>query len=239
MNILRELRKTGKRSIAVRVKLVLMFSIVLITNTYAWWNINKKVNLGNLEAEVESWDVAYVVNDKEVLDETVSFTVNEVYPGMPDYEDYVHIYNMGSGDTKIEFEIEAIKIFGQDVLEELKQNNEIKEEGNDVTLFVNDTSYPFCIKYTFDKNTLEGEYENGEYKNGEFIDKKDNNGKYGYETNNKSVATLSFNINWEYDAGKDDLDTQMGKKAYEYYKNAEDNDGKAIEVNVKITSQKM
>lgn len=237
MNILRELRRTSKKSMSARIRLICLFSVVLIINTYAWWSINKDVELNSIQAEVEFWDVAYVVDNNHVLNETTTFEVDQVYPGMPDYEDYVHIYNMGDGNTKIECTIESIKIFGQDVLEELETNNEIKEEGDTVTLFVNDTKYPFCISYTYDRNLI-GKYEYGEYVNGVFTDKKDSNGKYGYQTNNTSVGTLVFNINWEYEGGQDELDTQMGQKAYEYYKNAEDSDGKAIEISIKITSSR-
>lgn len=237
MNILRELRRTSKKSMATRIRLILLFSVLLIINTYAWWYVNKEVDLGGLEADVKTWDVAYVVNEQNVLDETVNFAIDDVYPGMPDYEDYVHIYNLGDKNTQIIIEIESIKIFGQDILEELENNEEIQKDGNTVTLFVNDTKYPFCISYSYNTDVLEDKYEYGKLTDGVFEDLKNEDGKYGYEVNDPAVATISFNINWEYEAGADELDTEMGKKAYEYYNNATENGNKAIEVTMKITSK--
>lgn len=239
MNILRELRRTSKKSIETRIRLILLFSVLLIINTYAWWYMNKEVDLGGLEADVRTLDASttYVINEENALDATTNFAVDEVYPGMPDYEDYVHIYNLGESSTKITLEIESIKIFGQDILGELEDNGEIQKNGNTVTLFVNDTKYPFCISYSYDKDVLEEKYEYGKLTDGVFEDLKNDEGKYGYETDNSSVATISFNINWEYDGGSDELDTEMGKKAYEYYKNAKDNGDKAIEITMKIISE--
>lgn len=37
MNILREFRRVKKKSMATRIKLLLIFSVILIINTYAWF----------------------------------------------------------------------------------------------------------------------------------------------------------------------------------------------------------
>ena len=95
MNILREFRRVKKRSVATRVKLLLVFSVILIVNTYAWFSADKDVNLKGLEGDVTSWDVAYYVNEdeNEILDQTAVFTIDELYPGMPERQDVVHVYN--------------------------------------------------------------------------------------------------------------------------------------------------
>ena len=93
MNILREFRRVKKRSLPARILLISIFSVILIINTYAWFNANGPVKMNGLEADITPWDVRYYVDDKEILDETVTFTIDQLYPGMPNREDIVRIYN--------------------------------------------------------------------------------------------------------------------------------------------------
>ncbi len=46
MNILREFRRSTKRSIATRIRLILLFSVILIVNTYAWFSSQKNITIG-------------------------------------------------------------------------------------------------------------------------------------------------------------------------------------------------
>lgn len=228
MNILREFRRVKTKSMAVRISLLLIFSVILIVNTYAWFSIQKDVNLGGLEGNVTSWDVSYFVNEdtNEILDQTAVFTIDELYPGMPVREDVVHIYNRGTTGTTIKYELLSVKVFGQEILEELKNDpNGIITEGNTTNIFANKEEYPFNISYTYDRATLIGEY----------IDD---------ETTPNAAATFKFNVNWAYEEGnteeeiiaRDLLDTKFGKDAYSYYQNEENDPTKAVEIYVKITS---
>ena len=228
MNILREFRRVKTKSMTVRISLLLIFSVILIVNTYAWFSIQKDVNLGGLEGNVTSWDVSYFVNEdtNEILDQTAVFTIDELYPGMPVREDVVHIYNRGTTGTTIKYELLSVKVFGQEILEELKNDpNGIITEGNTTNIFANKEEYPFNISYTYDRATLIGEY----------IDD---------ETTPNAAATFKFNVNWAYEEGnteeeiiaKDLLDTKFGKDAYSYYQNEENDPTKAVEIYVKITS---
>ena len=225
MNILREIRRIKKRSMPARILLIVIFSVILIINTYAWFNANEPVNMSGLEADVTPWDVRYYVNDKEVLDESVTFTIDELYPGMPDREDTVRIYNMSTTSSSINYEITSVKIFGQEVIEQLKENGVIQTAGNTVNIFADDTQYPFNISYTYDKTRIDGEY----------IDDT---------TTPDAGATFKFHASWEYQGNgtedenlaKDILDTQFGKGAYEYYQNEENDPSKAIQITVRITS---
>ena len=227
MNILREFRRAKRKSIATRIRLVLLFSVILIVNTYAWWSSTKDVKLSSLEADVTSWDVAYYVNEdeNEILDQMANFTIDELYPGMPNREDVAHIYNIGKTGTNIKYELVSVKVFGEEILEQLKANGSIVTEGNTTHIFSDDSQYPFDVSYTFDKTSLSGKYV-------------DDN------TTPNAVATFKYNVNWEYEAGstdaeklqKDTIDTVFGKNAYKFYQNAENDSKKALEINVKITS---
>lgn len=225
MNILREIRRIKKRSVPARILLIMIFSVILIINTYAWFNANEPVNMSGLEANITPWDVRYYVDDKEMLDESVTFTIDELYPGMPDREDIVRIYNMSTTSTSIKYELTSVKVFGQEVLDQLKENNMIQTDGNTVQIFADDTEYPFDISYTYDKTRLDGEYKDD-------------------ETTPNAGATFKYQASWEYQGNgtedenlaKDILDTKFGKGAYEYYQDEANDPSKAIEITVKITS---
>ena len=225
MNILREFRRIKKRSVPARILLILIFSVILIINTFAWFNANQPVNMNGLEANITPWDVRYYVDDKEILDETVTFTIDQLYPGMPNREDTVRIYNMSTTSTNIQYELTSVKLFGQEILDQLLQNGVIQTDGNTVNIFADDTQYPFNISYTYDRTRLDGE----------FVDDT---------TTPNAGATFQFHASWEYQGNgtdeenlaKDILDTYFGKGAYEYYQNEENDPAKAIEITVKITS---
>lgn len=230
MNILREVRRVSKKSMPVRILSLLVFSLMLMVSTFAWFASDKNIRLKGLEGDVTSWDVAYYVNEDEnqILDQTATFVIDEFYPGMPVREDVVHVYNIGLASTKLEYEIKSIKIFGVEVLNDVKASGEIENipsgDGMITNIFSKDTNYPFNVSYTYDKTYLKGTY----------IDD---------ETTPEAVATLRFNVSWDYgEAGradeisaKDILDTKFGQNAYEFYKNGNDINS-AMEVKVRITS---
>lgn len=226
MNILRELRRAKKRSMTTRIILISIFSVILIVNTYAWFSSSKNVTINGLEGQITSWDVAYYVDGKEILDQDVAFTIDELYPGMPNREDVVHIYNLGKTSTRIKYEIKSIKVYGKEVLDQIQAEGGIQTSGNTTNLFADDTKYPFNISYTYDRARLDGEYVDD-------------------ESTPNAGATFKFNASWIYEGtgtadeneAKDILDTKFGKDAYSYYQNEANDKTKAIEIIVKITSE--
>lgn len=226
MNILREFRRVKEKSMANRIVLLLIFSVILIINTYAWFSSDKDVNLDGLTGDVTSWDVYYYVNSdtNQILDQTATFTIEELYPGMADREDVVHIHNIGKASTSIRYELISVKVFGQEVLSQLRTDGEIQTSGDTTNLF-SAGNYPFNISYTYDRDKLQGTYVDD-------------------DTTPNASATFKFNVNWAYEgtgsesenAAKDALDTKFGKDAYKYYQEASNDPTKAIEIQVKITS---
>jgi len=236
MNLLREVRRVNKRSLPVRITLLLTFCVIFIVTTYAWFSTQRNVTLGGLEGETTPWDVSYYLEDDWILDETVTFTVDEFYPGMPVRLDNVYIYNLGSTSTQINYELISVKVFGVEILNELKTKNEITTETTTdpdtertltkTNIFSTNTDYPFNVSYTYDRDYLIRAY----------IDN---------ETTPASYATFNFNVDWPYQEGttaeeivtKDMLDTKFGKDAYTYYQNEANDTSKALEIKVKITSK--
>ena len=218
MNILRELRKIKKKSVLKKLLIVLIFSFIFIANTFAWWNISKEIQVKKIEGKVKSWDVQYVVKDNEALNEIVKIPIANIQPGMPNVEENIKIVNTGILSTEIEYEITSVKLFGIEMINELKQNNEIISTPNGGEIFTNKDKYPFNLTYSFDKTELSGEY----------ID----------ETSIESYANLKINLNWEY-LGNNVLDTKIGKKAYEFYNANLDTNKNALELRIKLTSSKI
>ena len=103
MNILREFRRVKEKNMTTRIRLLLTFSMIFIVTTYAWFSTQKNVDIGGLTGDVTGWDVSYFVNSdqSEILDEIAVFTIDEFYPGMPEREDVVHIYNRGEASSAI------------------------------------------------------------------------------------------------------------------------------------------
>ena len=232
MNILREVRRINKKSMPARIVVLLVFCVIFVVSTYAWFSTQRDVSFSGLGADLTSWDVSYYVNNdrNEILDQIATFTIEELYPGMPERQDVVHIYNLGESSTNIEYELISVKVFGQEVLNELDIN--IDSSTNTTTIFSGDTAisddtqkYPFTVSYTYDKDYLKNPYVDD-------------------VTTPQSHATFKFNVDWEYEiagtdaqnAAKDALDTQFGEKAYAYYKQADSDPSKAIEIQVRITS---
>lgn len=254
MNILREVRRFNQKSMPLRIISILVFSVILIVTTYAWFSTQKDVKALGLKGNTTSWDVSYYINHEtsEIVDHKATFVVEDLFPGMDPSTDVVHIYNMGEASSNIKCELESVKIFGQEILiqnaqgkqvlnvyEEDERGNkvvvkqvEVVAQGNTTTIFSGDTSYPFKISYTLDKDYLNGQYD-----------------PYDEVTSVSAYATVTLDVSWDYEiaddtsttnenesVNKDTLDTQFAKDAYAYYQQEGNDPAKAIEVKVKITS---
>ena len=228
MNILREVRRVSNKSLPIRIILLLAFCVIFVVTTYAWFSSQKDVSISGIEADVNPWYVAYYVKGEEVFEKVMDFTINELYPGMPLRTDEVHIYNIGASSTGIEYELVSVKVFGQEVLNELDIEITTDEETGEktYTIFSEDSNYPFKVSYTYDKTYIEGEYS---------------------EENpiESAHATFHFDVRWLYEGTSEDdaenlardvLDTKFGKDAYAYYNAANSDPSKAIEVKVRIKS---
>ena len=231
MNILREVRRVNKRSLPVRIILLLTFCVIFVASTYAWFSTQNNVETLGLKTDITSWDVAYYVYDEQELDQTATITLEHLYPGMYPYFEDVDIYNLGKSSTKIEYQLVSVKVFGKEVLNQLDIG--ISDDGKTTTIFSKDTDYPFSVSYTYDKDYLKGQYIEGA------------------EGSDKAHAKVRFNASWAFDLteeedaveiteddilARDILDTKFGKEAYEYYTEKDGDPSKAIEIKIKITS---
>ena len=215
MNILREIRKIKNNNIVIKIALILVFSTIFIINTYAWWNLSKEIKISKVEGKINPWDVDYVIDNNNILDEIIKIPIKNINPGMENFHKIVKIKNTGNKPTKINFELLSVKLFGEEKLNELLRNDEILQKENGAEIFKNKDKYPFDFSYTFDKTELLGQY----------ID----------DRTTDSYANLVFDMKWEY-LGTDMLDTEIGKRTFDFYNS--NNNKNAIEITIKLISEK-
>ena len=145
MNILREIRRISQKSKRKRIILIVLLCVTLLSSSYAWFAATKTTTLNGLSGQVNSWDVAYVISDTEVIDKEVSFDLSTIYPTMPTYEQNLHIYNLGEKGANIKLEIISVKLFGEEILDSLKEksmyNTDIDVNSNDTILTLSTCDY--------------------------------------------------------------------------------------------------
>lgn len=208
MNILREMRKFKQRSLKARVILLFLFALMLIINTYAWFVTTKEADVTGIKGEVKPWDVEFYIKGEEVKN-SYTFTIDKLYPGMQEFNENIYIRNAEERKSSLSYKIISVKLFGEEIIESLKQENEITEQNNTIKVFSNKTKYPFTVVCTYDKKQLIGKYESD-------------------EKTPDSVANLNLKINWDYDNKTDELDTNIGKDSYQYYQNYQANENEII-----------
>lgn len=102
------LKRLSKR---IKLKTLLLFAILLSSNSFAWFLYATKVS-NNITAYVKSWNVDFVVGDNNI-EETVVFDVESLYPGMEDTFQQIHATNNGDTAARLEYRLESVTILGQ------------------------------------------------------------------------------------------------------------------------------
>ena len=91
-----------------KIKTLLLLFLALAANTYAWFIYNRVVS-ANLEAHVKSWQVTI----DGAVNENITFEIDDLYPGMPEYSDEVTLTNDGEMDANVTFTINSIRIMDE------------------------------------------------------------------------------------------------------------------------------
>ena len=110
MNILREIRKLKKKSLRTRIWIILILLIMLVSSIYAWSVMKVSASINGLEGVVNSWDIEFYVDDEQILEDSIIFTVDEFYPGMSDNKQIVSVHNLGSTrPANVKLELISVK----------------------------------------------------------------------------------------------------------------------------------
>ncbi len=93
-----------------RISTIILLLITFSSTTFAWFVYATKIQTG-ITAHIEAWNILFTAEDNQIS-EYVSFTIPDMYPGMPDYSDGITAYNLGDRQADIYFEVVSAKILG-------------------------------------------------------------------------------------------------------------------------------
>lgn len=128
-----------------RIRYFLIFAILLLSvNAYAWFVYVTRVD-SSITARVRSWNVMFQVHDNDIASE-VTFNVGDIYPGMPDYNDYASIVNTGETSGEAYFVIKSVQIFNDEYTDDDYTSDELLDILND--------DYPFEIDISLTNTTV-------------------------------------------------------------------------------------
>lgn len=90
------------------LKTIIILIVLLSFNTYAWFVFSNHVDT-EMGAKVRAWNITFL-QDNESVTQSLTFDVNDIYPGMSSYHDEVSITNNGDTNALVNFEIESVRI---------------------------------------------------------------------------------------------------------------------------------
>ncbi len=179
----------------VKPRTLLLLALTLVANSYAWFIYTTKVD-NTIEAHVRSWNVRFDYDSSEIT-EYIDFNIDDMYPGMGNYENSIKILNTGEATGKINYEVVSARIINDNyVIDENAQTTE-----NVVNSLANDYPFKIIIGVTNSEITKEtGEEEfyikvTWDYESGN--DKEDTywgNQAYDYQQNNPNSPIISIKI---------------------------------------------
>lgn len=179
----------------IKPKQLILIILLLVGNTYAWFVYSKRVS-NNIDVHVRAWKILFDSGTSEV-ENYFNVDITNVYPGMETYSNSLTAYNKSEVSATITYTILEAKIFDEEYVSvEGREDNGDEAEEDDMTSTELETflseNYPFVI--TFGVSDDEMAAENGE-------------------------ATYAVNVEWPYESGNDELDTEWGIRAYDFKEN--------------------
>ncbi|NMA51306.1 MAG: hypothetical protein GX951_05645 [Mollicutes bacterium] len=176
----------------VKVSHIVILIILLISNTFAWFIYNEKVE-GNINVRVRSWRIL-MESDSQQITDYIDIEVDSIYPGMDDYEKEIEIQNLSDISANVTYTLLEGNILNYN-FKTIEGRAEAGEAPDPDDLSSADMiasleeDYPFTISFTLTNTIIEQEY---------------------------GVATFTVGIVWPYEGGDDAADTTWGKNAYDY-----------------------
>lgn len=213
----------GRLKSRLQIKTVLILLLTLIVNTYAWFIYISTVSL-EMSMHIKSWDFD-ISNAND--DEKYVFTVEQLYPGMPEASEDFSATNNGEAAAKLGCEISSVQIL-DDVY---KINTDYTDSNGDI------------FQYT-SKDLLDKIMNDYPFKVNIYIDDVLYDGTQEIIMNTGDNKTITFKVVWPFETGTTDdektdndaIDTEWGKKSYEYMQNP-DNSKYCIKINLDIVAE--
>ena len=190
---------------------LIILILLFVGNTFAWFIYATKID-NSISVHVKAWNVVFEAGDNTVTD-TVNLNVDNIYPGMEDYEYEIKAYNRSEVNASLSYKILEARIFDNlyitaDGRAERKEEVLPGDFTSDLleSRLLND--YPFKISIDISNN---------------FIDPETGEEKY------------TFKVVWPYESNNDALDTEWGINAATYKKNNPSNSSIALKIKIIIT----
>lgn len=83
-----------------------MFAI----NSFAWF-VFMTNGQGHIDADVVEWDIAFINEESQV--ELIDIKIDDLYPGMPDFNHEVEVRNKSDLNATFSYEVEEVIVFGE------------------------------------------------------------------------------------------------------------------------------
>ena len=129
----------------IKLRNLLFLAILMSCNSFAWFIYATKVS-NNITAHVRSWNVNFIVGDNNI-EETLTFDVESVYPGMTDSFQTIKATNNSDTPATLSYEIVSASILGEEfvVSDTLTSDELTRKIEND---------YPFKLKVTIENGNM-------------------------------------------------------------------------------------
>ena len=239
MNKLRNLRRKEETKITIKnvkvsVRRLWLVMLTFIFATFAWMAYMRYLQ-PNALIHVAAWKIEFIDDTGQEISNSVDINVENLYPGMDDYNKTIYINNLGEKDSDIDYNITELNLLGN--VYNIKNEGEEEESDSEytiykktvvengikkVTLFNNASKYPFEI-YIENNTLVEAETQDEE-------------------------GNFKITVNWPYEITgtesqikqKDELDTLWGYNISKYYKSLQNEDKYALKISLDINAkQKM
>ena len=177
-----------KTKLYLRLNLISLFFVVVsfISLTLAWF-VYSGLSTVQTEVDVKAWYIT-LEKDGEEVSNTVTISLDDIYPGMEPIQEEIKIKNLGDSNAQVKYSIVNARILGEE-----KDNYNVETENLD-SEYVEDRlahHYPFHINIDLSKK---------------------------FVTAKTDETVFRVSISWPLNSGNDELDSIWGTNAYNYKK---------------------
>ena len=184
-------KKSSKIGVIKPARIIILI-VFIMANTFAWFIYANKVS-SNINVHVKGWNVTFEANQNQITNQ-VNVTVDDLYPGMTDYEYNISAYNNSEVTANLTYEIIEARILN-DTYVTVEGRGSRGETVLSTDLLSADLEYMLAEDYPF-TITLST--------TGSLL--STNNGQQDFY----------LNVEWPYENNQDALDTTWGIAASNY-----------------------
>ncbi len=128
---------------SMRLKVMLLLGIMLTFNTFAWFVYSNTIS-NTISTYVKAWRIEF--ESGEEIIEQIEFELDDLYPGMPEYSNFINVVNYGDTSASLSYEIIEIKILS-DTYSSPTYSSSVLEN-----MLLSD--YPFLIEFSLTETEL-------------------------------------------------------------------------------------